>query len=638
MRQHLCIIGSKLNDANIDGLVFLLQDYIPVKERYRKFEFLEVLIDKEIVTKTSWLKLKTKLCVIKRYDLVDLIVEFEKNSSFLESQDVPSSIKTPHKHGFHFVQKLKDDEFITPDKMRKFFLHLQEVGELELAELIKEYWSSKIVRDLSKNKDKQEDRGPIPLKLSELLLYKIEVKTEAPEFILELDKDKRFPDGIESNKEEEKQQTGFGFVQDTELQLDGIVSINSVPQSRLLKKNDHFDDFFGIERNKIMLQNRAARNIFHRTSLEMEELFQTQPDCGTDESEKDNAEICASEIDASELDDSEIDASAIDASEIDASEIDDSEIDASEIDGFAIDASEIDGFAIDASEIDDSESKESVFPKLYSMSNNPCGICIIFNNKFEGGVILKERRGTDRDAKRLEILFEWLGFYVEICNSYSADQMKKKLKEAANDAGNRNLDCFVTFILSHGKKGAVYGNDGNAISITKLESYFAGDKCRSLINKPKIIFIQACQGDKYGTAVYISEDDFSATEEPTIEHDGASRSTHADILVYSSTITGYKSYRDRITGSLFIQTLCAVFESDAGRLRFYDLMLKVNKVVSEQMLIMKDKSGKKRCAFQISSAKELTLTKGIQFKPKSRDFNEFKKNYPKPTCTLIDLG
>ena len=56
-------------------------------------------------------------------------------------------------------------------------------------------------------------------------------------------------------------------------------------------------------------------------------------------------------------------------------------------------------------------------------------------------------------------------------------------------------DCFIVFILTHGSKGFVYGTDGGKLSIEDdIVAPFCGDRCKSLLNKPKIFFIQACQG------------------------------------------------------------------------------------------------------------------------------------------------
>jgi Caspase domain len=57
-----------------------------------------------------------------------------------------------------------------------------------------------------------------------------------------------------------------------------------------------------------------------------------------------------------------------------------------------------------------------------------------------------------------------------------------------------DADCFVLFILSHGENGQICGTDGQRVSIEDVKTYFDGEHCRALLTKPKLFFIQTCQG------------------------------------------------------------------------------------------------------------------------------------------------
>jgi hypothetical protein len=84
--------------------------------------------------------------------------------------------------------------------------------------------------------------------------------------------------------------------------------------------------------------------------------------------------------------------------------------------------------------------------------------------------------------------------------------MKRILTKYANDEERmKKSDAFVVVILSHGKFGAVYGADGYELKIVKILQYFRPDKCPALLNKPKLFFVQACQGkDKQkGTVIML---------------------------------------------------------------------------------------------------------------------------------------
>jgi caspase-like apoptosis-related cysteine protease len=56
-------------------------------------------------------------------------------------------------------------------------------------------------------------------------------------------------------------------------------------------------------------------------------------------------------------------------------------------------------------------------------------------------------------------------------------------------------------ILSHGDKGIIYAKDGVYKPEDKLWERFTDDKCPTLVGKPKLFFIQACQGDRFDRGV-----------------------------------------------------------------------------------------------------------------------------------------
>lgn len=113
-------------------------------------------------------------------------------------------------------------------------------------------------------------------------------------------------------------------------------------------------------------------------------------------------------------------------------------------------------------------------------------------------------------------------FYIYLFNIYSGAEVDYS-----------NYDCFLMAVLSHGEQGLIFAKDGPYKPDDKLWGRFTGDKCLSLANKPKLFFIQACQGDKLdkGIAVRTQVDgDPSSFRIPI----------HADFLIAYSTIPGKK--------------------------------------------------------------------------------------------------
>lgn len=60
----------------------------------------------------------------------------------------------------------------------------------------------------------------------------------------------------------------------------------------------------------------------------------------------------------------------------------------------------------------------------------------------------------------------------------------------ASQEDHSNSASFACVLLSHGgKEGLIFGTDGSE-RFEELTKYFKGDRCKSLVGKPKLFFIQ----------------------------------------------------------------------------------------------------------------------------------------------------
>lgn len=94
-------------------------------------------------------------------------------------------------------------------------------------------------------------------------------------------------------------------------------------------------------------------------------------------------------------------------------------------------------------------------------------------------------------------------------------------------------DCLLISILSHGQLGWIYAKD-TCYKLEDIWCYFTAPRCPTLAGKPKLFFIQACQGDS-------SDDDFAPNRTETDSSDNQSGykiPIHADFLIAYSTIPG----------------------------------------------------------------------------------------------------
>ncbi|KAF7652035.1 hypothetical protein LDENG_00102320 [Lucifuga dentata] len=196
--------------------------------------------------------------------------------------------------------------------------------------------------------------------------------------------------------------------------------------------------------------------------------------------------------------------------------------------------------------------------EMYPMTRAKRGICLIVNNNNFSNSIkpLKSRDGTIIDEKSLEIVFKWLGFEIEIKRDCTRDEMLSVVQELSS-RDHSQMDCVVCCILSHGLEESVYGVDGQTVELGKLREPFSGLQCQSLVEKPKLFFIQACQGIREQEAVAIEADGpVSCCVHSDAFGCEDSIPSHADFLMSKATVLHHVSFRDKKRGSWFIQSLC----------------------------------------------------------------------------------
>ncbi|XP_030235970.1 uncharacterized protein LOC115560663 isoform X3 [Gadus morhua] len=158
----------------------------------------------------------------------------------------------------------------------------------------------------------------------------------------------------------------------------------------------------------------------------------------------------------------------------------------------------------------------------YPMKAQPKGYCLIVNNFdfSDSGRNLGQRMGTDIDKESLRSVFSWLGFKVKVLRDLTRAQMLSSMRELAS-RDHSWMDCVACVVLSHGLEGGVYGVDGKVVQLKELADFLNGVRCASLRGKPKLFFIQACQGNKREQAVPVL-DNRPAPPEVNDQTDGPS--------------------------------------------------------------------------------------------------------------------
>ncbi|CAD0196683.1 unnamed protein product [Chrysodeixis includens] len=188
--------------------------------------------------------------------------------------------------------------------------------------------------------------------------------------------------------------------------------------------------------------------------------------------------------------------------------------------------------------------------EYYDMNNKHRGKALIFNHdEFESCLELKPRSGSRKDCASLQAVLQHLGFNVETFHNLYYSDIMKQMKHTAKQNHSKD-DCIAVIVLSHGDSGVVYAKD-TFYNLEKMWGHLSENNCPTLAGKPKLFFIQACQGEDFDDGITLSRH---------IETDGWYEphmySNEPNILVALATTPGYISWRRPTIGTPFIQALC----------------------------------------------------------------------------------
>ncbi|XP_074129427.1 caspase-6 isoform X2 [Sminthopsis crassicaudata] len=279
------------------------------------------------------------------------------------------------------------------------------------------------------------------------------------------------------------------------------------------------------------------------------------------------------------------------------------------------------GAVLNVTEMDALIKSELFDPaERYKMDHKRRGVALIFNHeRFFWHLTLPERRGTRADRDNLKLRLSNLGFEVHCYDDLKAEDLLKTIHQVSSSS-HVDADCFLCVFLTHGEENHIYAYDAK-IDIQKLTAMFKGDKCQSLVGKPKIFIIQACRGEQHDVPVIPLDVVDYQTEEVDVnetEVDAASVYTlpaGADFLMCYSVAEGYYSHRETVNGSWYIQDFCEMLGKYGSSLEFTELLTLVNRKVSYRRVdFCKDPKaiGKKQVPCFASM-----MTKKLFFLPKS---------------------
>ena len=163
----------------------------------------------------------------------------------------------------------------------------------------------------------------------------------------------------------------------------------------------------------------------------------------------------------------------------------------------------------------------------------------------------------------------------------------------------------------------MFGKD-KPVDIKDLTTYFKGDRCPSLVGKPKIFIIQACRGYQTDEGVPMNVADALPMEpdETSLGPQYIKLPVEADFLFAYSTVPGYYSWRNGMNGSWYVQGLTEMLGKFGETMEIQKLLTKVHQMVAQNFESQSSQPGfykKKQVPSMVSM-----LTKDLYFRKKPK--------------------
>ena len=251
------------------------------------------------------------------------------------------------------------------------------------------------------------------------------------------------------------------------------------------------------------------------------------------------------------------------------------------------------------------------------MNNRRRGVALVINNIGFKNKEFAQRHGAEIDSENLQRVLSKLHFDVRLHHNQTKDEILNLLREASA-ADHSDADCFMCVVMSHGTKLpdgglGVYGVDKEQIDIeAEAKSLFSNSKCPTLVNKPKLFFVDASWGNDTMPVKSIIPLNSTKTS-PGSENVNNSITSNenlpniSDFLFSFCTLPNYASLRDMQKGNWFMQELTSTLDEFAEKRSLSDILNKVR-----QRLVRKTTT----CHAQMSVDHSM-LSRNVIFKSKN---------------------
>ena len=232
----------------------------------------------------------------------------------------------------------------------------------------------------------------------------------------------------------------------------------------------------------------------------------------------------------------------------------------------------------------------------YKMHRGTHGDAVIINNfKFKDSRM--NLYGYKQDERLLVDTFRYIGYRVHVyanCNSHIIEGIMRMFR----DANHAEKDSFICCILSHGNEETIADSNGEEVNFLDLRDKMKGDECKTLANKPKIFFVQACRGNMPDTPVKV-------TPAGILNHNTDNEiPAKADFFI-GYAVTFHQAAFVSGGGSLYVNELCKSLVQYANYASLNEIMTFTNQQVGKHCINFDKKQVKQAPVFSSTARKDI---------------------------------
>lgn len=194
----------------------------------------------------------------------------------------------------------------------------------------------------------------------------------------------------------------------------------------------------------------------------------------------------------------------------------------------------------------------------------------------------RNRNGADTDEKNMEKLLRDLGYEVVKRTNLTAKQIDAALRDFSKHPKLKETDSVFVVIMSHGYLGVILDVNNDEFQVDNIYKHLGSVNCPALIDKPKVIIIQACRGSQSGAACVAADGacsnvvSDSGSQDENVDDD-CLKYVHKekDFISLLSSTPHTVGYRDKIKGSFLIQFIVEVFNTHSHDTHIEELFMRV---------------------------------------------------------------